>query len=266
MSILKEILDHKSQEVKVQRAKVSEKSLEDRLYFKKPIVSMKVHLKSLDKIGIISEIKRSSPSEGSINSNIDVEHLSKGYIEAGASALSVLSDYKYFGGTLDDVLTARKFNDCPILRKEFIVDEYQLLEARSVGADCILLIAAALSEKRCNELADFAKSIGLEVLLEVHNKQEIDSHISASVDVVGVNNRNLHNFTTSIQTSIELSEYIPNEFVKISESGITSAEHIVELKKHGFEGFLIGTHFMNHKQPNEACAKLIQEVKKLELQ
>lgn len=266
MSILEEILLHKAHEVRERRKIVSEKSLQGSLYFEKPIVSMSAHLRREDRVGIISEIKRSSPSEGSINDQIDVQQLSTGYIHAGATALSVLSDHKYFGGTLDDVLTARKFNNCPILRKEFIIDEYQLLEARSVGADCILLIAAALPEKRCNELADFAKSIGLEVLLEVHNKQEIERHISASVDVVGVNNRNLHNFTTSIQTSIELSEYIPDEFVKISESGITKAAHIVELKKYGFEGFLIGTHFMNHHQPNLACAKLIEEVKKLEQQ
>ena len=133
-----------------------------------------------------------------------------------------------------------------------------------MGADCILLIAAALPEKRCKELADFAKKLGLDVLLEVHNKEEIDSHLSEAVDIVGVNNRNLHDFTTSIDTSIALAQYIPDKFVKISESGITQAEHIVKLKKHGFKGFLIGTHFMSHTQPDQACAKLISEVKRLE--
>ena len=141
---------------------------------------------------------------------------------------------------------------------------YQLIEAKSVGADCILLIAAALSEKRCKELASFAKKLGLDVLLEVHNKEEIDSHLIEAVDIVGVNNRNLHDFTTNIDTSIALAQYIPDKFVKISESGITQAEHIVKLKKHGFKGFLIGTHFMSHTQPNQACAKLISEVKRLE--
>lgn len=266
MSILEEILAHKSKEVKEQRKKVSESSLAESLFFDRTIVSMKAHLQRHDKVGIISEIKRSSPSEGLINGGIDVKQLSTGYVDAGATGLSVLSDYKYFGGTLEDVITARKHNNCPILRKEFIVDEYQLLEAKSAGADCILLIAAALPEKRCKELADFAKKIGLEILLEVHNKSEIESHLSDSVDIVGVNNRNLHNFTTSIQNSIDLAEFIPDQFVKISESGITKAEHIVELKKYGFKGFLIGTHFMNHTQPNEACARLVDEVKTLEKQ
>jgi len=265
MSILEEILAHKSQEVKEQREKVSVKSLEESIYFNRPIVSMKAHLKRDDKVGIISEVKRSSPSQGVINTQIDVEQLSTAYIQAGATALSVLSDHKYFGGTLEDVQTARKFNSCPILRKEFIIDEYQLIEARSVGADCILLIAAALPEKRCKELARFAKKLGLEVLLEVNNKKEIDSHLCEDVDIVGVNNRNLHDFTTSIDTSIALAKYIPNEFVKISESGIRNAEDIVKLKKHGFRGFLIGTHFMNHAEPDQACAKLISEVKRLEL-
>lgn len=264
MSILVEILAHKAKELQEQREKVSVTSLEESIYFNRPIVSFKTHLQRDDKVGIISEIKRGSPSQGLINNQIDVEQLSKAYINAGATALSVLSDYKYFGGNLEDVQTARKFNSCPILRKEFIIDEYQLIEAKSVGADCILLIAAALSEKRCKELASFAKKLGLDVLLEVHNKEEIDSHLIEAVDIVGVNNRNLHDFTTNIDTSIALAQYIPDKFVKISESGITQAEHIVKLKKHGFQGFLIGTHFMSHTQPNQACAKLISEVKRLE--
>ena len=152
MSILEEILAHKAKELQEQREKVSVTSLEESIYFNRPIVSMKTHLQRDDKVGIISEIKRGSPSQGLINNQIDVEQLSKAYINAGATALSVLSDYKYFGGNLEDVQTARKFNSCPILRKEFIIDEYQLIEAKSVGADCILLIAAALSEKRCKEL------------------------------------------------------------------------------------------------------------------
>lgn len=264
MSILEEILVHKSKELAERREIIPIKSLEKSIYFNTPIVSMKKYLSREDKVGIIAEIKRSSPSQGLINSQIDVEQLSIAYMQAGASALSVLTDNKYFGGSTEDVQTARKFNYCPILRKEFIIDEYQLIEARSMGADCILLIASALPEKRCEELARFAHELGLEVLLEVHNKEELDSHLSEDVDVVGVNNRNLHDFTTSINRSIALAEYIPDKFVKISESGIAKAKAIVDLKAHGFDGFLIGTYFMNHAHPELACAKLVREVKKLE--
>ena len=225
---------------------------------------MKTHLQRDDKVGIISEIKRGSPSQGIINNQIDVEQLSKAYINAGATALSVLSDYKYFGGTLEDVQTARKFNSCPILRKEFIIDEYQLIEAKSVGADCILLIAAALSEKRCEELASFAKKLGLDVLLEVHNKEEIDSHLFEAVDIVGVNNRNLHDFTTNIDTSIALAQYIPDKFVKISESGITQGRAYCEVEKAWVPRLFNRNSFYESYTTNQACAKLISEVKRLE--
>jgi indole-3-glycerol phosphate synthase len=234
--------------------------LESSIFFETDVVSMKHYLQREDKVGIIAEIKRSSPSTGIINNNLDVEQLSISYMQAGASGLSVLTDQKYFGGSNGDLLTARKFNYCPILRKDFVIDEYQLVEAKSIGADCILLIAACLTPGKCNDLAAFAKGLGLEVLLEVHNEAEINSHVNQFVDLVGVNNRNLHDFSTDIGHSMSLAKYIPDDFVKVSESGISNASQVLELKQHGFEGFLIGGYIMKHDQPGQVCKNLIDDV------
>jgi indole-3-glycerol phosphate synthase len=260
MSILQKIINHKTQEVTLQKGIKPIKLLEKNIYFEMPVVSMRQYLQRTDKVGIIAEIKRSSPSTGMIKGNVDVAQLSSGYIQAGATALSVLTDKEFFAGSNEDLTMARKFNSCPILRKDFIIDEYQLVEAKSIGADCILLIAACLTPESCRELAAFARSLGLEVLLEVHNKTEIESHVNGQVDIVGVNNRNLHDFSTDIATSISLAPFISHEFIKISESGIHNAAQIIELKSHGFQGFLIGGHFMKQGLPEKACQQLIQEV------
>ncbi|MEM7103259.1 MAG: indole-3-glycerol phosphate synthase TrpC [Bacteroidota bacterium] len=263
MSILDEIIKHKTKAVENNRQLKPTKLLEQSIYFETPVISLSQYLKREDKLGVIAEIKRASPSEGIINEYIDVEQLSIGYMQAGASALSVLSDTQFFKGSNNDVKTARQFNYCPILRKDFIVDEYQVIEAKSIGADCILLIAAALPVEQCEALAKLAKKLGLEVLLEVHNAEEIETHVNEFVDIVGVNNRNLHDFTTSIETSLALEESIPKEFVRISESGISTPGSIVILKQNGFDGFLIGGYFMKHAQPEDACAKLIKDVQTL---
>jgi len=260
MTILEEIMAHKRKEVAEAQELRPIKLLEKSIFFETPVVSMSEYLKRDDKVGIIAEIKRASPSLGMIHEYVDVEQLSVNYMQAGASALSVLSDSKYFGGSLKDVEIARKFNYCPILRKDFMLSEYQLIEAKSHGADCILLIAAALEPKALKDLAKAAKQLGLEVLLEVHSQEEIDGYASEHVDIIGVNNRNLHDFSTDIQTSIDLAEHIPSEFVKISESGISKPESILKLKDVGFDGFLIGGYFMEHAQPEEACANLIKAV------
>jgi indole-3-glycerol phosphate synthase len=222
---------------------------------------MKAYLQRPDKVGIIAEIKRASPSRGMIHEHVDIEELSVGYMQAGASALSILSDKKFFQGSSKDVEIARKFNYCPILRKDFIISEYQIIEAKSIGADCILLIAAVLTKQECAQFAAFAKKLGMEVLLEVHNKEELLSHVNPHVDLVGVNNRNLHDFKTDIRTSILLAEHIPSDFVKVSESGLSDAASILKLKSLGYEGFLIGGYFMTHAHPEEACARLVKEIK-----
>ncbi|ELR70867.1 Indole-3-glycerol phosphate synthase [Fulvivirga imtechensis AK7] len=263
MNILEEIIAHKKKEIAERKSLFPTKLLEQSIYFAGTPVSLKKYILREDKSGIIAEFKRKSPSKGIINSNAAVEKVSIGYMQAGASALSILTDTQYFGGRSEDLTVARKFNFCPILRKDFIIDEYQIIEAKSIGADVILLIAAVLEEPEVERLAKFARSLGLEVLLEVHNEQEL-SAINPYVDLVGVNNRDLTTFKVDLATSVALSELIPGDFVKVSESGIHTPEDIVELKKHGFNGFLIGERFMQNSRPEKACAGFIERLSEIE--
>jgi indole-3-glycerol phosphate synthase len=198
-----------------------------------------------------------------INPYVAVERTSIGYMQAGASALSILTDTQFFGGKNEDLTLARKFNFCPILRKDFTIDEYQITEAKSIGADAILLIAAILSPMQIKTLAAFAKSLQLEVLLEVHDKEELEQGITPEVDAIGVNNRNLKDFTVDINLSKELSTAIPSQFVKVSESGISQAETVIELKSYGFQGFLMGETFMKNSRPEKTCAEFIEKVQSL---
>ncbi len=262
MNILDKIIAHKEKEVAERKSLVPTKLLEKSTYFATEPVSLKKYLQREDQVGIIAEFKRKSPSKGMIHENIAVEKTSINYMQAGASALSVLTDTEFFGGKNEDLSTARKYNFCPILRKDFTIDEYQIIEAKSIGADAILLIAACLSPERLIELAQFAKTFGLEVLMEVHNEEELKSHLNEHLDVVGVNNRNLKTFEVSIDTSIQLAGTIPDQFVKISESGISNPDTVVQLMGHGFQGFLIGEYFMVHDRPGAACAEFIQKIKK----
>jgi len=264
MNILDEIINHKHKEVEERQSLFPVKLLEQSLYFESKTVSLKKYILREDKSGVIAEIKRKSPSKGVINAHVDVERISIGYMQAGASALSVLTDQKYFGGSNEDLTKARKYNFCPILRKDFVVDEYQIVEAKSIGADAILLIAAALEPKKLKELAKFGQSLGLEVLLEVHNEEELQRAINEHVDLVGVNNRDLKTFETDVNTSITLGSRIPNEFVKVSESGIHDPETIAELKQYGYSGFLIGERFMSTGRPERSCTRFIDAMSKLE--
>ncbi len=266
MSILDKIIAQKKKEVAERISLYPIKLLEQSIYFNSETVSMKKYLLRDDKEGIIAEIKRKSPSKGVINHHLNVERTSIGYMQAGASALSVLTDAEFFGGKNEDLTTARKYNFCPILRKDFIIEEYQIVEAKSIGADTVLLIAACLEPQRLKELADFAKSLGLEVLLEVHNQEELQKSLNPSVDMVGVNNRNLATFETSVETSKELASQIPSEFVKVSESGINDPKVVADLRTYGYRGFLIGEYFMQHARPEEATERFIRELKKLESQ
>ncbi len=263
MDILEKIIAHKHKEVEERKSLYPLKLLEKSLYFSTQPVSLKKYLLRKDKFGIIAEIKRKSPSKGIINQYVSIERTSIGYVQAGASALSILTDKEFFGGTNDDLLTARKFNFCPILRKDFVVDEYQIIEAKSIGADAILLIAASLTPAEITQFAKVAKSLSLEVLLEVHNQKELDSNLSAEVDIIGVNNRNLKTFEVDINLSKELSSLIPSEVVKISESGISSPSTIRELINYGYQGFLMGENFMKHSRPEQAAKEFINELMEL---
>ncbi|WP_026951170.1 indole-3-glycerol phosphate synthase TrpC [Algoriphagus mannitolivorans] len=263
MNILDQIIAGKYREVEEKKSLIPVKLLEKSIFFPGAVVSMKKYVTQPDKSGIITEFKRKSPSKGIINGSASVETVSIGYMQAGASALSILTDKDYFGGTNEDLKTARKFNFCPILRKDFVVDEYQILEAKSIGADCILLIAAALEPEKLKSLAYFAKSLGLEVLMEVHDAEELDRSLCDGLDLVGVNNRNLKTFEVSLDTSLALVDRIPNSFVKISESGISDPKTLVQLKDAGFDGFLIGENFMKSSRPEQAALNFIKEYKKL---
>ncbi len=263
LTILDKIIAHKRQEVADRKSLVPTAALERSIYFPSQPVSLRKYVQRPDLSGIIAEFKRKSPSKGTINAYAPVERTSIGYMQAGASALSILTDTNFFGGKNEDLTTARKFNFCPILRKDFVVEEYQILEAKSIGADAILLIAAVLTKEEVSQLAQFAHSLGLEVLLEVHTREEMERTITPHVDLVGVNNRNLHDFSVSLQTSFDLAQHIPNEFVKVSESGLSEASSVMELRQYGYEGFLMGETFMRQSRPEKACAAFVEELKKL---
>ncbi len=261
MNILDQILEHKRKEVDERKSLYPVRLLEQSIYFATQPVSMRKYIRREDKSGIIAEIKRMSPSKGVINAHVSIERTSIGYMQAGASAISVLTDKKFFGGSNDDLTTARKFNFCPILRKDFTIDEYQIIEAKSIGADVILLIAAALEPSQMKSFTSVAHSLGLEVLLEVHNKEELERSLDAGADLIGVNNRDLKTFNLSIEVSKSLASMIPKEVVKVSESGIESPDTILELRDYGYEGFLMGQNFMQHSVPEKACKEFIDELK-----
>lgn len=214
-------------------------------------------------ICIISEFKRRSPSKGAINEKAKVAEVTAGYEKSGATGISVLANEHFFGGSLQDVKEARQnAPHTPILFKEFVVDEYQLYMAKAAGADVILLIAAALSIEDCLHLAAKAKELHLEVLLELHDETELN-HLHPNIDIVGINNRNLKNFEVNIETGIRLSQYLPSDCVKISESGISKAASLIKLHRAGFQGFLMGENFMKEENPAQALQDFIQEVKHL---
>ncbi|MEM1134544.1 MAG: indole-3-glycerol phosphate synthase TrpC [Bacteroidota bacterium] len=256
MDILEKIVAYKKEETNKRKEAFTIEKLEASPLFKRETHSLKKHLVNTP-FGIIAEFKRRSPSKGLINGNAAPEIVTKAYAQAGVSAVSVLTDEHFFGGAQADLNATRAVIDIPILRKDFTLEEYHILEAKSMGADAILLIAAALSSKILKSLAVFAKSLGLEVLMEVHNTTELHSCFNEFVDVVGINNRNLKTFEVSIETSVKVQEEIPKEQVKISESGISNIENIHYLKNFGFNGFLIGENFMKTENPGEACKQFL---------
>ena len=260
MNILDKIIVRKQDEVALAKSQVSLKELTSAVNFDRDTYSFKEFLLDEKRVGIIAEFKRRSPSKGLINDTSTVEQVTKAYAAAGASALSVLTDYEFFGGHPNDLIKARAVNQIPILRKDFIIDEYQLFEAKALGADIVLLIAAVLSPKEIKTLSATAKSLGLNVLLEVHNLAELQRSICTGLDAIGVNNRNLGDFTVNIQTSFDLVEEIPNDFMKISESAISDTQTIKKLKAAGFNGFLIGENFMKTTDPGAAIDQFMSEL------
>ena len=258
MNILDTIIAKKKIEVEERKKTTSISELKNGPFFENETLSFKEYLLREDKTGIIAEYKRRSPSKGIVNDKSTVIEVTTAYAKYGASGISVLTDEEFFGGSLKDLLDST-VNEVPLLRKDFIIDEYQLIESKAYGAEIILLIAACLTPDEVVTLAGFAKNIGLNVLLEIHNEEEL-AHICHDVDVIGVNNRDLKTFTVDINRSIELSKQIPVDKIKISESGIDNIESINLLKEYGFNGFLIGEKFMREEDPGLAFQNFTKEL------
>ncbi|MCO4821869.1 MAG: indole-3-glycerol phosphate synthase TrpC [Flavobacteriaceae bacterium] len=259
MNILDKIVRDKRIEVELRKSLIPITQLENSVLFERNTISLTHKLRN-SKTGIISEHKRRSPSKSIINTSLSVEYVAKGYENAGVCGMSVLTDGKYFGGSLDDLLIARASCNLPLLRKEFIIDAYQLLEAKAHGADAILLIAAVLTRAEIKQFSELAKSLHLDVLLEVHNEEELHKSMMPSLDMLGVNNRNLKTFEVSLETSKFLSRLIPDDFVKVSESGMSSIAAIKELQPYNYKGFLIGENFMKTDNPGLSATQFIKDL------
>ena len=264
-TILDEIVANKRKEIEQYKPLSSiERFRKEGFFWEISNRSLKQSLLAEGRSGIIAEFKRKSPSKGWFKSKkLEVEPVVRQYNDKGAAGISILTDELYFGGDLDDLIQAKVISDIPVLRKDFIVDEWQIAEAKAFGADVILLIAACLSPAEVKQLATFTKTIGLEVLLEIHNENEL-VHICEEVDMVGVNNRNLKNFEVDINTSLHLIEKIPPGKPAIAESGISKVETIVTLKNAGFKGFLIGETFMKEPDPGHAFSVFINQLSAIE--
>jgi indole-3-glycerol phosphate synthase len=258
MNILETIIQHKKLEVAEQKQLVSKEALMQTDNFNRKCFSLIESLSNENSTGIIAEFKRKSPSKGFINQYANAKEVTTAYTQAGAACLSVLTDSNFFGGSTADLEEAR-INNIPILRKDFIIDEYQITEAKAMGADVILLIAACLTPYEVQTLAKYAVSIGLEVLLELNNETEL-GHICHETILVGINNRNLKDFSVNIEASLSMAKLIPKNIIKIAESGINEAIMIRTFKNAGFKGFLIGEMFMKQANPGLAFNNFVQNI------
>ena len=254
MKILDQIIVTKKKEVELLKKKFSYKDFEETEFFTSKTRSLKEKL-CTDHFGVIAEIKRKSPSAGVINKDLDVVQQGKIYESNGAAAISCLTDYFYFGGSNADLGLLKAATTIPILRKEFIIDEIQLFESKAIGADVILLIAEILTKEQALHLTIMAQSLGMEVIMECHSYNELKK-VNDLVDVIGVNNRDLQAQKTTIQTSFDLYNFIPEGKLCISESGIRSKADLIKLSEKGYHGALIGEHILSNSNPAETLASL----------
>ena len=261
--ILTQIIANKRKEISRQMEAVSMKQLEAIIAMRETREPLSLSRSVMSSpTGIISEFKRRSPSKGWINREADVRLITGGYAEAGAAGLSVLTDTDFFGGSEGDLIKARlSAQTTPILRKDFIISEYQILQSVAIQADAILLIAAALEKDECKRLAEIAHSLGLEILLEIHSEDELE-YVTECIDLIGVNNRNLGSFHTDVENSFRLAERLPKGIPHISESGISEADTIITLRQAGYNGFLMGESFMKTEKPTNTLKILIQDMKR----
>ena len=260
MNILDKIVRDKRKEVNLKKELIPIKAYEQLPYFEMKTTSLSKKL-SASNTGIISEFKRKSPSKSIINNSALVEDVALGYQNAGVCGMSILTDEIYFGGTMDDLIIARENCNLPLLRKEFIIDEYQIIEAKAIGADVILLIAACLTKQELKNYGQLANDLGLEVLYEIHTQEDLDKISDLDNKIIGINNRNLKTFEVDLEHSIKLANQIPDNAIKVSESGISDPRIITGLKEYGFQGFLIGENFMKTENPGEACQEFINQIR-----
>jgi indole-3-glycerol phosphate synthase len=246
MTILDKIIERKKEEVAGAKSHISLDRLKNTPFFGRKTHSLKESIKN--KSGIIAEFKRQSPSKGIINNNVEPLEVVSAYENFGASGISILTDHDFFGGNLNDIVSVRNDINIPILRKDFMIDEYQFYEAKSIGADVILLIASCLSPAQVEEFTDLAHELNMEVLLEIHTEDEL-KHCNSKIDLVGINNRNLKDFKVDLQHSVQLKNLLPKEVLSVAESGIYNLEDFQFLKEKGFDGFLMGEYFMKNTNP-----------------
>lgn len=259
MNILDKIIEHKKVEVDQAKKKISLSQLKGTEFFQRKTFSLKESVQSGS--GIIAEFKRKSPSKGIINDKANVLEVTKSYEKFGASGISILTDEHFFGGTLQDLLKVRNEISVPILRKDFMIDEYQFYEAKANGADVILLIASCLSPIEVQEFTELSHELGLEVLLEIHTDEEL-KHFTENIDLVGINNRNLKDFKVDLQHSVNLKNLLPKETLSVAESGIYNIEDFKFVKEKGFDGFLMGEYFMRSENPGNAFEDFINTIRK----
>lgn len=259
MNILDKIVAQKKIEVELSKQTTSIKKLEQNTFFQRNTISLTDNLLKENSSGVIAEFKRKSPSKGIINDKFSSLDVVKTYENAGVSGSSILTDEEFFGGTKQDLISVRNEVSIPLLRKDFMIDEYQFIEAKAIGADVILLIASILTPKEVKHFTELAKSLQLQVLLELHDESELN-HVHHLVDMVGVNNRNLKTFEVDVEQSIRMAEKLGKDFVKVAESGISNIETLHHFKNNGFQGFLIGENFMKTENPGLACKQFIDAI------
>ncbi len=262
MTILEKIINFKKQEIAKIKAEVPVKKLVESPNFKRTPISLKASLTEKGSTGIIAEFKRQSPSKGVINDKVSVTDVTGGYLEANVAAQSILTDTSFFGGTMADLMEARTVNSIrPILRKDFVVDGFQIVEAKAIGADVVLLIAACLTAEELKNYGQLANDLGLDVLYEVHNQQDLDKISDLDNKIIGINNRDLKTFKVDLEHSMALANQIPDSAIKVSESGISNPRIVTGLKEFGFQGFLIGENFMKEENPGVACQEFISQIR-----
>ena len=256
MNILNKIIHHKENEINHLKLNYTTSQLESSLFFDRETISLKSKLKSSSS-GIIAEHKRKSPSRDIINNKLKIQEVISGYQDAGVCGISVLTDVDFFGGTNDDLKIAREIFEGPILRKDFMIDPYQIYETKASGGDCILLIVAALDLAQLNDFSQLAEELNLDVLIEVHSEDELNIALSVDPRLVGINNRDLTSFEVDKNLAKELAKQISNDVIVVSESGISSKEDILSSKEQGIHAFLVGESFMRKPSPGEALREIL---------